>query len=232
MLAICGGLMRTGSVNMFQIMREIAESQDKGYAPIMPLNHEEEFFLEHLKEWANDTRRIVIKSHLWRNELEPYADKMKVIVTIRDMRDVVVSLMNFRNGTFESSLNSNAFKRNIVGQKEWQEKVPKKNLFVIKYEDFIHNRIAITERVADFIGVPVSRLGAFEIENKWNLSANLRRAKEGYPANSPYYMSERHISSGRDGQWKTALTEEQIAQVEETAGKNWFRSNGYKLWKD
>ena len=229
MLAVCGGLMRTGSVNMFQVMREIAESRDAGYAPVLPLNHEEEFFVENVARWAEGDDCIVVKMHLWRDDLIELTENIKVIVTIRDMRDVVVSLMNFREGTFESSLHAVAFRRNIEGQAEWEEKVPKENLLIVKYEDFIHHRVETTERVAGFMGVPVTRKEAHDIERKWNLSANLRRASEDHPANSPDYMAKRHISSGRDNQWKAALDEEQIQQIQDKAGHEWFKDNGYKL---
>lgn len=229
MLAVCGGLMRTGSVNMFQIMREITESRGAGYAPVLPLNHEEEFFVDHVAEWADGDECIVSKMHLWRDELEPLKENIRVVVTIRDMRDVVVSLMNFRDGTFESSLHSVAFKRNIEGQAEWEDRVPPDNLLIVKYEGFIHNRVETTEIVANFMGVPVTKKEAHDIERKWNLSANLRRANEEHPHNSQNYMAKRHISSGRDGQWKSALTPEQIEQVEEAAGEEWFAHNGYKL---
>ena len=229
MLAICGGLMRTGSVAMFQIMREIVDVNYIGYSPVMPVNDEDEFFHEYVGEWASGDGVVVTKLHRWREDIEPHKNGVKVVMTIRDMRDVVVSLMNFRSGTFESSLHSNAFKGNIEGQAEWEKKVPPENLLLIKYEYFIRNRIETTKRVAEFLGVKITPVQALEIERKWNINANLRRAKAGYSERSPEYMSKRHIQSGKEGQWKTALTLEQTLEVQHHVGHSWFTDNGYKL---
>lgn len=230
MLAICGGLMRTGSVAMFQIMREIVDANYIGYAPVMPVNNEDAFFHQHVGTWATNDGVVVTKLHRWREDMEPYKDNIRVVMTFRDMRDVVVSLMNFRNGTFESSIHSNAFKGNLEGQAEWEEKVPDYNLLPIKYETFINARTMTTKLVSEFLGIPMTPVQALAIERKWSLAANLRRAKAGYSERSPEYMSERHIQSGKVEQWRSALSSEQIYEIQDRVGHEWFERNGYELF--
>lgn len=230
MLAICGGLMRTGSVAMFQIMRELVESQKVGYAPVFPLNKEIEYWESHVQFWAETTDIVVAKLHRWDYFLDSYSSFVRVVMTIRDMRDVVVSLMNFRGGTFESSLNSDAFKGNLREQARWILNAGDNKVMQVRYEDFVRNRVEMTQAVADFLGIPVSRRRAWKIEQKWNISANLLRAKANHSPDDPEFMSKRHIQSGRVSQWPKVLTAEQITMVQDRVGHEWFRANGYKVW--
>jgi hypothetical protein len=230
MLFICGGLMRTGSVAMHQVMREIVESTGLGYAPRMPMNREDEYFHENVGAWAASEEVVVAKLHRWRPDMADHKDGIRVAMTIRDMRDVVVSLMNFRQGTFESSLHSAAVTGNVDGQAQWEEEVPPGNMYKIRYEDFMADRAYVTMKVAELAGIKISVLQAQDIERRWNLAANLRRAAQGYSKNSPDYMAERHIHSGKSEQWRSALTPEQIEMVQDRVGHDWFKENGYELW--
>lgn len=231
MLMICGGLMRTGSVAMFQIMREIVESSHLGYVPSMPHNREAETFDENVERWASGHAIVVTKLHRWRESMDPFIAGVKAVVTIRDMRDVTVSLMNFRKGTFDSSLHSAAFKGNVEGQAEWEVKLDPEDLKIVKYEKFMLGRVAMTMSVANFMGLHLKPIEAVKIERKWSLKANIARAQRRHPAGHPEFMSERHIHSGKVGQWREVLTEEQILEVQERAGYDWFKSNGYPLYE-
>jgi len=224
MLLICGGLMRTGSVAMFQVMREIVE-RNGGYAPVLRHGEEAEQFDATAKHWAEDKKPLVLKLHRWRDSLEGL--DTRVVMTIRDMRDVTVSLMNFRGGGFEAALHSGAFKGNLDGQEEWEKTVPKHKLLKVRYEDFVMDRPRTTLQVARFMGINIPGPEAVEIERKWNLQANKLRAKEGHSIDSIEYMSERHIQSGATGQWQTELTPDQIMDVQKRVGLKWFLDNGY-----
>ena len=231
MIVICGGLMRTGSVAMFQIMREIVETQAVGFAPVMPHDKEVEFWEENIGDWTHNDTTVVTKLHRWMDLLSPYKNGVKVVMTIRDMRDVTVSLMNFRGGGFEPAIHSNAFKGNIEGQAEWEEKVPADNLLKIRYEDFIRIRAVTTKQVADFMGISLQLSEAMKIEQKWNINANLRRSLKSYVVGHPEFMSPRHIQSGKVGQWKETLTHEQILEVQDRVGHDWFIENDYILYE-
>ena len=231
MIAICGGLMRTGSVAMFQIMREIVESQAIGFSPILPTGKEVEYWKEHMGEWAYSKPLIVTKLHRWEDFLSEYKDDIKVVMTIRDMRDVVVSLMNFRGGGFEAAIHSNAFKGNIREQAKWESVLDEKHLLKVRYEDFMLVRAVTTKQVADFLGVSLTLAEAMKIEQKWNINANLRRAKRGFTVKHPEFMSPRHIKSGKVNQWKTGLTHDQILEVQDRVGHEWFEDNGYELYE-
>ncbi len=65
MIYVAGGGMRTGSVAMFQIMREIVSSSLTGYAPVLPVGQEDMHFIDHAEEWSLDPMKIVVKLHLY-----------------------------------------------------------------------------------------------------------------------------------------------------------------------
>jgi hypothetical protein len=231
MLAICGGLMRTGSVAMFQVMREIVESQGAGYAPTFPRNRELEYWEEHIGEWVESDEVVVAKLHKWEDFLDPHVQELKVVMTIRDMRDVAVSLMNFRGGTFENAVHSEAFKANTREEIRWNINGGEDRVMTVRYEDFVLVRAVTTKAVAEFLGITVTLSEAMTIEQKWNINANLRRARAGYPESHPEFMSERHIKSGKVGQWKKALTEEQIQYIQDRLGPMWFHDRGYDWYE-
>jgi hypothetical protein len=139
--------------------------------------------------------------------------------------------MNFREGDYKSTIHSNAFKGNIEGQAEWEEKILADNLLKVRYEDFVLVRAITTKQVADFMGYPLSLSTAMRIEQRWNINANLRRSKGSYAVGHPEFMSPRHIQSGKANQWKKALTHEQILEVQDRVGHEWFEENGYVLYE-
>lgn len=225
--------MRTGSVAMFQIMREIAESFEQGYAPVLPLNHEMETWEKNVDEWANTNLWVVLKLHRWIPLLEPYveleASRARVVMTIRDIRDVAVSLMHFRDDTFEGVLNSRVLRGNIEGQAEWEAKVPSANLLKIRYEDFMADRTATTQKVAYHMGATLFPAFAATVQKKWTIGANLARSARDYPEDHPEYMNKRHIYKGAIGYWKEQLSTNQVRQIEDLVGEEWFIENGYEL---
>jgi hypothetical protein len=230
MIYVAGGGMRTGSVAMFQIMRGIVSSTLTGYAPELPIGKEDEYFKEHAKSWADDPLKIVVKLHLWHPALEQARDCVSAVVPIRDIRDVVVSLIHFRETDFEKALHAGAVMGNVNSQLEWMEKIPDENrLLFISYEDFISHRMETTVQVAKFMGISLSDPEAARIERKWNLRANQKRALDKHRPGHPDYMSERHIYSGRAGRWKHELSNDQVLQVQDRAGEDYFVRNNYLM---
>ncbi len=229
MIVICGGLMRTGSVAMYQVMREIAQTTGRGGAPSLPHGIESEFFDEHVPKWAEDSKLFVLKLHRWRESLEPVKERVKVVMTIRDMRDVVVSLMKFRETTFEKSIHSNAFKGNQEGQAEWEARVLPENLMTVKYEEFVAMRWANILLVSQFMRAPLTQKQAGSIDIRWDVMANRLRAKSGHAVGHPDYMAKRHIHDAKVGKFIMELSPEERAEIVDRAGKTWFRNNGYEL---
>jgi len=205
--------MRTGSIAMWQVMRELV-IKSGGRSPKLGT----EFFKQdRLNKWADEDNYILIKAHQYDDSLaDPIKNgRVKVVVTIRDMRDVVVSLMNFNNYAFEKAVAARAFRANPRNFYEWIEELSYKDLYVVRYEDFIEDRTSTVLKVAEHLEIDINEDDAIEIDKKWNIPANKKRAKARNKIDSPHYMSERHINSGKTKQWLTALTQEQIDYIDE-----------------
>ena len=205
--------MRTGSVAMWQVMRELV-LKDGGRAPKLGTN----FFDEpRFGKWAKEKKYILVKSHQYENVIADYVDDglIKVVVTIRDMRDVIVSLINFNNYGFKNAIAARAFRGNPKNYFEWLEEIPPEHLYIVKYEDFITDRPEIISKVSNFLDIDISDYEAVAIGKKWDIPANRKRAKERHNIDSPHYMSERHIHSGEVGQWRTALSKDEVEYIEE-----------------
>jgi len=218
--------MRTGSIAMWQVMREIV-LKDGGRAPALG-----SYFLKDANKWAKENKWVLVRLHEYDNFLEePIGnDRCKVVVTIRDQRDVVVSLMNFNNYGFDTAIHARAFKGNVKNYYEWIEKIGDDDLFIVEYEDFVNHRTRTILHIAEFLGIDLSKAEAEEINKKWDIPANQKRAKQHNKLDSVEYMAERHINSGKANQWKKALTEEQVEYIERDPDVGfWLWDLGYKM---
>ena len=226
MIVVCGGLMRTGSVAMWQIMREIV-LKSGGKAPKLGTP-----YFDNIDKYLSQDHNTLIKTHDYNEKLDPAIEKkqIKVVVTIRDQRDVIVSLMNFNDYAFDTAIHARAFKGNVKNYYEWIEKIPGEDLLIVKYEDFIADRFSTIVEVADFLETDISDIEAREIDEKWNIEANRKRAKQRNKLDSINYMAERHINSGEARQWVGTLSKEQVNYIEqnEVVGP-WLWQTGYHL---
>jgi hypothetical protein len=229
MIAICAGLMRSGSVAMWQVMREIVVSTEEGEAPPLGTN-----FPHFAKKWAKHKKIYVTKLHRWHDSLEDYPqlDKAIAVLVVRDVRDVVVSLHYFRDDPdWETTLNSRGYKNYAEDYQDWLDKFPVGNIIVVKYEDFMADRPGTIIEVADFMGVPITEEEAERIDEKWNIKANKKRAQESNEYSSPDYMAQRHIRSGASRQWEDEIPSDLVSRIEDDHGE-WLVKNGYILTGD
>jgi len=233
MLAICGGLMRTGSLAMFQIMREIVEVRGAGFAPVLEHGNEGEHFDQECCRWACQPEVFVTKLHTYRDSLacensqcEFGSPRIKVVMTIRDIRDVMVSLIHFKNSTFDSELHARAYTNFSNEYHRWVDHIPAENLLIVKYEDMITDRFTTVLQVARFLDLALNAPEAKAIDRKWDITANVERAKAGHAISSKDFMSPRHIYKGQADVWQEELTEEQIKQVEDDHW-DFLVENGY-----
>lgn len=231
MLAICGGLMRTGSVAMFQIMREIVEVRGVGFAPVLEHGREGEHFDEECCRWASQPEVFVAKLHQYRTSLNCDSNgnpQVKVVMTVRDIRDVVVSLMHFRDSDFATTMHANAYKNWVKDYETWVNKIPESNLLIVKYEDMVADRFTTVLQVGRFLDIALNAPEASGIDKKWSAEANIGRAKEGHAVSSKDFMSHRHIYKGSFGMWRDELTEDEVQRVHDDHGE-WLKDNGYEV---
>lgn len=82
------------------------------------------------------------------DKIYKHIDNPKIIVMVRDGRDVVASLYQ-RYGDFDKSVN-----RWIYDNKIWLNNKSVHNFHIVKYEDFVNNPTTILQNICTFIGIP------------------------------------------------------------------------------
>lgn len=229
MIAIAAGLMRSGSVALWQVMREIVVTYGDGDAPPLGTN------LPHFADkWAKPRKMYVTKLHSWHDSLKDYpqTDKAIAVLQIRDVRDVAVSLHYFRGDPdWETTFNSRGYKNYSNDYYTWLEKFPERNIMISRYEDFMSDRPGTISKIADFMGIPLTDKEASIIDKKWDMPSNKKRAEEKHEYSSPDYMAQRHIRSGQSKQWEKELSSEYISRIEKDHG-DWLVKNGYSITSD
>lgn len=228
MLLICAGMMRSGSVVQFQLAGAVVNHLGIG-SIVKPRDGDE--FDANVNRWAFADEWYVAKLHDYRESIKRGHDhgKVKVVMTVRDPRDIMVSLMNFRQDTFETMTHAPVFPNNLKNHKRWSEAIHAVNFRCIRYEDLMNVKLfqeAIG--ISHHIGYTLDLNVAQEISDQYSISKNKLRADAAYPVSSPDYFSTRHINDGSSGQWKTALDEDQIRWVEDVA-HDFMETNGYEL---
>lgn len=227
MLAVCGSAMRTGSVAMWQLMRALVLEAGKGKVP--PLGSYDGTYDE-LSKWSRTDDWTVLKMHLPVEDLYKIPpDRSKVVVVVRDLRDVVVSLMNFNKWDFNTAFHARGVRGNVTALERWRDYCPPGHLLEFKYDFFIQHRLMVGKVLNEWLYLGLSDLVIDHKQRQWDINANkLRSKKTGLHPQDPEYMSRRHISSGASNQWKTALTPEQIKTVEKEYGW-WLEVNGFEI---
>ena len=214
MIAIAAGLRRTGSWAMWQVMREIVTVARVGWAP--QANTKE--FNANYKQWGNASEMVVLKFHKHRALLDNLSSsQVAAVMTVRDPRDNVVSLMNKYGYPFEMALNSTEFNNNLTDHDHWLNKLPSYMILPIRYEDFMTERVATIIQVANFLGQTLTEEQAQEIDETWSIERNRLRSQKNLAPDNYNYVAPRHITDGSVGQWKDVLTRDQAMLVEEKA---------------
>ena len=208
MLAICGGGMRTGSIAVYQLMREIVEVAGAG-------RESDGSNLEKRgREWAMEDVWVVAKQHGANPCIEPYKDRVKVVCSYRNHLDALVSLMHFKGIPVSRLRVDSRIFSNIDAYYSWKDLMPPENLMYLRYEEqVIKNRARTVDEIARFLGIELHNSQCAKIADKWSIEANKKRAKEKHKIESRDYMSERHIYRGEGGAWQEELTQEQIQSL-------------------
>ncbi len=227
MLLICAGMMRSGSVVQFQLAGAVVNHLGIG-SIVKPRDGDE--FDANVNRWAFADEWYVAKLHDYRESIKRGHDhgKVKVVMTVRDPRDIMVSLMNFRQDTFETMTHAPVFPNNLKNHKRWSEAIHASNFRCVKYEDMVNFLDLELGFISKLIENPISHKMSGQLAKKYSIKENKLRAIAAYPPSHLNYFSTRHINDGSSGQWETALDEDQIRWVEDVA-HDFMETNGYEL---
>lgn len=206
MIVFCAGLRSSASTLQYQIAKHLVESNNLGFGFIRAHNRTLTDFN------TNNSKCVIIKTHkLRKSDIDIIQNhNAKILMTVRDLRDQLCSLMQRRTYNFDGALSRMISYKNE--QSEWLKFENK--MLTFWYCDFINDIENHVYKIANFLGIPVTQIEASDIANKYSLDSNRKR------------LGSNHITDARIGKYKEMLTEEQIAKVEHEAG-DWLKKYGY-----
>lgn len=227
---ICCGMMRSGSTLQYQIVKEIVEMNEIGLGLGYFNNND---LIKTLSAFHNDNTTYVVKIHHY-FELPTGLSKndFKFIYSFRDIRDVVVSLMNFEQKEFINIFNQFRFYQLQVQHYRW---LKKNGIYISKYEDFVLDIPREIINISSFLNIDISESSIKRLSKKLSISqqehqiVNSQTIEKYDCTYSPEtLLHKNHINSGEIGQWKDQLSNFQIASVE-YSWKDWLLQNNYSL---
>lgn len=161
------------------------------------------------------------------NEIYKYLKNPKIIVMIRDGRDVICSL-NKRHGIIQKSVD-----RWISSNKEWLDHPNKHNFCILKYENFVEDKETSIKRLCDYLEIDYYE-GIFDYPRKEvslpdNFFEGLINYYNGknillreYQTNQPLYDGTKR--------WKKDLSDEDLHYLySNTEFMNMMEKLGYEI---
>ena len=244
MLAVCCGMIRSGSTLQYNLVKNVLEVSKQGQGEGFFSRKKLASMDETLSSWDQDTKWHVIKTHEPPPDWENDAGRRhyRYFYIYRDLRDVAVSAKN-KFGWEDEELLS-ALDR-AIGVFNHMHSFD--NVLWQKYEDVINTSSAAVNEIGSSFGLSLSSEVVNSIADQCSLErtekiiANLKNslifkiakslklAKFFFKQyDSSTLLHGDHISSNRGapGTWKTNLSADEIDKIQEIH-KDWFRTNGY-----
>lgn len=199
MIILSGGMVRSGSTWMFNVLRTIMmQKHDDVWAG----------WIGDYKDVANEHR--VIKTHKYLSELVDEADY--VFYSFRDLRDVAASIKR-KTGTLPTN---EQLDRAIEMFYKWYEIAN----FSMRYEEMIRDDAVVIQKVANQLKHPVNSDEMIETLN------GMQHAKPGQLYDKTNLYHPNHITDGRHHSWDGVLEPDYVQNIEKRY-KQWLTKMGY-----
>ena len=217
MVFVAAGIRRSASTLVFQIACEITGTDYR------------------IRKWKERPKNIygpnqwwVTKSHSFLPEAAGRGfGKIIAYPTIRDPRDVAVSMMTLHDKTFEGVMESGMIQRDINYFNIWVDELGLgEYCFIDRYEDFRHDLRGLIMSIATLMGIWPTEKEIMELAEKFSFENNKARSDSIGKVEADLLFPG-HLQTGKVGIWKDALTKEQANVVVDTIGLDWFREWGY-----
>lgn len=230
----CGGMSRAGSTLQFQLTAHLVEASGRGKRVEWVPAHE---FQELRDRYAGQPGWKVFKSHTCTPEIRAELDAgARGVYVFRDVRDVVVSRMRKQNQTADQLCKEGVVDRLLAGFERWTSSP---GVLVSRYEQMVADLPAEVERIAGHLGIPMDGKACADLAAQYAIDTQLERIaqaqatgrtvqRDGVRYDPVSNLHIDHIRSGKSGEWRDALTETQIAMIEQMAG-DWLQQHGYPL---
>ena len=214
LIFVCCGLHSSGSTWMFNLAREICQTQGVDFESC----HRES--RAKLSKDAFGTRLIVVKSHTPMEDLRSLiaSSGEPAVITVRDPRDAIVSYMQRFGKTFDEAIKTVAISAERLVALSRQRTIP-----VFRYEEEFIGRVETFDRVAAMLGTSPTVddreaiLAALTPEAVKKTIEALRRAgsiTENERGNDPKTQwHANHVGDGKIGKFRSSLNPEQLSEI-------------------
>jgi len=242
---------RTGSTWLFNVAREILRLAGFTTLPKRPPQQVHEMLeIARREAWPdNDPSRVwVLKIHglLLRRDIP----QSRIITSLRDPRDVLVSFMRFMNTSFEHALETSA---GVMRYAEAYRDFPPELMLIVDYADIEARPATVAMTVARFLDAPLAPVDAQRIVERYSrervreLTEQTTRSLQeklaagiAIPRDEVVLRDEKverafdvttgfqtgHITSAIPGEWRKLLSAEQKRRVSERFG-DWLERHGF-----
>jgi hypothetical protein len=239
---------RAGSMWTYNIVRALIRAA--GLEPIpkkVPID-EVPFISRAFTEPIGENQVYCVKTHYVVNPPEGDNDTL-IIVPYRDIRDCVISYMNFRHADFDLA---------IRAMQHWNPtdeyfKMQTDNILKIRYDEIVSEPLDTIQKIDRFIGAGASFEAIEEIEERFSrkkvkekvdslkdisdeqILANSATLDAAENADGSHRVFDKatgfqtgHITAQKDGQWREVLSEDQKRRLmQETS--DWLERYGFEL---
>lgn len=215
MLILSLGVPRSGTILVFNIIREILTRQNVPFSSVNTNYPETTAFLSSY----DFSRNVLMHAH----NLLPAVQKVlprpdvHAFFNYRDPRDVVVSMMRLHDYSFEKCM-----ELADISFAQYREARRYPKIMLIPYEQLMESTGTFIGRIAGRLGLAIARQEAAEIREATSLEAHKRIMREvagekievqlrrnprrTLRESTTYLINDRHIQSGRPGRWRDELT--------------------------
>nr|CRH05444.1 putative sulfotransferase [Candidatus Magnetococcus massalia] len=243
---------RTGSMWIFNVTRELLRAAGRTVLPTeVPKRDQEMADLAQHQAWQDsDPNRIwVLKVHAQLEEKLPHS---RIITTMRDPRDLLISFRRFMGCDFETALKQALL---AVEQHDAYAKYGEDVLLKLHYRDVTETPDDTLRHICSFLGISVAGGELATIVDRFsrervaqhteaitqNLKSRLQKGEEvleqevvmvaenklrAYDRNTGFQSG--HVSSEAAASWRMLLSDEEKLQVHQKLGE-WLVNNGYGL---
>ena len=226
MLILSLGVPRSGTILVFNILREILTRQQIPFRSVNTNYPETEAFLA--QHDYKDKDNVLMHAHNVLPEVQKALQRRDTLTffNYRDPRDVVISMMKLHDYTFEKCMELADIS---FAQYRIARKFPR--IMFIPYDLLMESPGAYVFQIAQRLGIFLRLDVVAEIEKATSLDAHKKimrdvaratvdvqirkNPKRTLKESTTHFINDRHIQSGRSGRWRRELSPEQRKQSTE-----------------
>ena len=212
MIIFAAGMRRSGSTAIFNIVKELIEMADIGFA--LSVGQSKKSIIS---TYFSTRYPVVVKAHRFNDEYYNNKDKAIALMSVRDIREICCSIVRLGMCQPCDEKCLKLLDTYIEEQQSWS--VINVQYFN-KYENWVDDLTGEVKNIASFLDIPVEDEIAEQIATSWSMESCKMKSKYIAGTHHFNFLNPNHITSGRKDSWKEELTPEQADLL----------TNRYKWW--